>query len=166
MKGLIYKKGQRVFESLYEKDPVCDYELGKVYRILKENGEKVEVGSKRKDGYLEFGFEGKLILCHRYLYQKYHNIKLKKGEEINHKNHERSDNRIDNLEVLSRQNNCQYRENSKGYSWNKKLNKFEAYINFNKKIHLGLYDNENDARIAFITKAKELNEKFGCKYNV
>ena len=47
----------------------------------------------------------KTKLVHRVLYQKYHEIKLEKKQDIDHINRIRTDNRIDNLRACNRQEN-------------------------------------------------------------
>ncbi len=123
---------------------ICDFENGIIYR-KKPNGNLQEVGSKYRNGYLRFGLNRKKYLCHRYLYEQYHGIKLKPEEHINHLNHVRTDNRIDNLEIVSHQQNIQYqqipRNNTSGYKgvyFDKNANKLRAQIHINNKnTHLG-----------------------------
>ena len=128
-----------------------NYVRGKIYR-LKRNGDFVEVGHNHK-GYLRFGFEGKMIYNHRYIYEKYHNIKIQKEEEIDHINHIKNDNRIENLRIVNHSQNCQNikkKDNCssrfKGIYWNKECNKWRVRITLNKKqICLGLFNEELEA---------------------
>lgn len=46
-------------------------------------------------------YENGYKLEHRFLYELYHGVKLRKTDYIHHKNHNRSDNSIENLEMLS-----------------------------------------------------------------
>lgn len=46
-------------------------------------------------------YENGYKLEHRFLYELYHGVKLKRTDYIHHKNHNRGDNSIDNLEMLS-----------------------------------------------------------------
>ena len=74
---------------------------------------------------------------------------------IDHINRDSTDNRIENLRILTNQQN-QFNRNAKGYCWNKHANKWRARISVNGKVkHLGLFDNEEDAHIAYL-KAKEI----------
>ena len=78
---------------------------------------------------------------------------------IDHINNNSLDNRIENLRILTHQQNQFNRTNPKGYNWHKNTNKWRAHINFNnKKIHIGYYDNEADAAQAYLT-AKEKYHK-------
>jgi len=74
--------------------------------------------------------------------------------EIDHKNGVRHDNRLENLRLVTHQQNAFNKKMAKGYSWNKNIGKWEAYIQLNgRKIHLGLFDTPDDARNAY-TNAK------------
>ena len=81
-----------------------------------------------------------------------------KNNFIDHINTNSLDNRIENLRVLTHQQN-QFNRNAKGYYWNKKLNKWRSQIKINGKVKfLGHFDNEEDAAIAYL-KAKEIYHK-------
>jgi hypothetical protein len=145
---------------------LLDFNNGIIYRY-KPNGDLVKVGSKKPDGYLQFEINGKKVYVHRYLYEQYHNITLKPDEFINHKNHIRDDNRIENLEVVNNQQNSQYRENVVGVCWNKNANKWQAEIMFNyEKKHLGYFDKFDDARKSRKDAENYLNEFHGAKFNI
>lgn len=149
-----------------EQHRIIDFTNGKIYR-LKPNGDCKEIGSKNSDGYLIFGLNGKMVRVHRYLYEKYHNIKLRPDEFINHKNHKRDDNRIENLEVVTLQENNQYRENVLGVHWDKIANKWQAQICFNNENkHIGYFEKFDDARKARKEAEKYYNENHGAKFNV
>lgn len=145
---------------------LLDFTNGIIYRY-KPSGDLVKVGNRDRNGYLLFKLNGKLVLVHRYLYEKYHNITLKPDELINHKNHIRDDNRIENLEVVSNQQNQQYRENALGVCWQKSKNKWMAYITLNYELkNLGLFDKFDDARKTRKEAEKFYNEYYGAKFNV
>ena len=86
------------------------------------------------------------------------------GDSIDHINNEKLDNTISNLRRCTCQQNQfnkkVYKHSTtgiKGVSFNKKINKWECYIRFNyKKIHLGCFDNLEDAKNARRIKANEL----------
>ena len=74
---------------------------------------------------------------------------------IDHINGIRNDNRIFNLRSVTHQQNLFNAIKAKGYYFDKKRNKWQAYIKLNsKKIHLGSFTNEEDARQAYLD-AKE-----------
>ena len=74
---------------------------------------------RRKDGYKQFSYEGKRIYNHRFLYENYHNVKLKTNEQINHIDLNRSNNSIRNLEIVTHQQNQHHilkqKNNTSGY---------------------------------------------------
>lgn len=81
---------------------------------------------------------------------------------VNHKNFIRTDNRSENLEIVTfRENTNQkhLRSSSEytGVSWYKPLNKWRSAIAFNgKDHHIGYFKNEYDAHIAYENKLKEI----------
>lgn len=79
--------------------------------------------------------------------------------ETNHKDRNKTNNAITNLEYVTlRENQCHRRNSNIGVCWAKKEGKWRAYIQHNKKWeHLGFYDNAVDAKNAYIQRAKELN---------
>ena len=77
---------------------------------------------------------------------------------IDHINNNSLDNRIENLRILTHQQNL-WNTNAKGYYWNKQNNKWHAQIRINdKKKFLGLFENEEDAHQAYLN-AKEIHHK-------
>jgi hypothetical protein len=77
--------------------------------------------------------------------------------QIDHYNRKRDDNRIENLHVVTHQQNM-CNKDAKGYTWDKRRNKWQAQIKLNsKKIYIGLFENEEDAHNAYIKKKLELH---------
>lgn len=81
---------------------------------------------------------------------------------INHKNSNRIDNRLDNLEIITQRQNTN-KSNLKhtsiyvGVHWCKDKLKWRAqFYHENKNIHLGYFKDENDANIAYQNKLKSL----------
>ncbi|MGA2915871.1 MAG: AP2 domain-containing protein [Sedimentisphaerales bacterium] len=94
------------------------------------------------------------------------------GMVVDHKNHDGLDNRKANLRISTvAQNNYNslkgfYKGASKyrGVSFDKKTNKWRATIYFeNKKIHLGMFDNEKDAARAYDVAATEYHGEFALR---
>jgi hypothetical protein len=78
---------------------------------------------------------------------------------IDHINGVRDDNRICNLRSVTNQQNHFNRKTAKGYHWVKSKNKWRAQITVNyKKIHLGLFEKEEDALATYL-EAKEKYHK-------
>ncbi len=92
------------------------------------------------------------------------------GYYTDHLNRDRLDNRRENLRTCTisqnSQNSSLNRKNTSGYrgvSWSKISNKWLAYINYAKKrVHIGFFDNKNDAATAYNNKAIELFGEFAA----
>lgn len=103
---------------------------------------------------------------HRLLWEAYKG-EIPDGKEIDHANRNRADNRLCNLRLATRsQNRCNSEASEgssefRGVSFHKAGGKWSAYIKLNnKKRHLGLFENEKDAALAYNEKAKELHGEF------
>jgi len=122
------------------------------------------VGNIRKDGYIMIGINGKHYLEHRIIYL-YHRGYL--PEILDHKDGNPTNNNIENLRSVTynqnNQNTIQKGGTSKfkGISWFKRDNKWRATIMCNyRNIHLGLFDNEQDAARAYNCVALNLFGEF------
>jgi len=115
--------------------------------------------------YKKFGFkvDGKKyqMLLHRVVYFVHHPdwdiYDSSRNNSIDHINHESGvplDNSITNLRVVNHQQN-QFNRNVKGYTFDKKRNKYESKIYVNgKNKHLGYYDTAEQARNAYLEAKK------------
>lgn len=122
---------------------------GKIFGILGK-----EIIGKCGNGYIRLEIIRKKIYLKGHQFAWFY-INKYIPEEIDHINGIRTDNRIDNLRAVTRQQNQWNRTTAKGYCWNKNANKFMAQITVNKKqIHLGYYETEYDAHKSYI-KAKQ-----------
>ena len=89
---------------------------------------------------------------------------------VDHKNNDRTNNNISNLRFATTKENSQNRILSsnntskvKGVSFNKRANKWRAHIRIDGiLIHIGYYDDLDDAKIARINRA---NQAFGVYTN-
>jgi len=74
---------------------------------------------------------------------------------IDHKDHDKTNNRKSNLRIVTQQENNQ-NTIAKGYCWYKQTNKWKASITVNGKYkHLGYYDTEKEARVAYLEAKKK-----------
>jgi len=112
-------------------------------------------------GYIEVRIDDKMTKIHRiiaFCFGKLEQMNTVDDiNDIDHINNIKTDNRVENLRQVTAQQNCFNRKNTKGYTLHKKTKKWNAYISINKKrIHLGLYDTEAEARTAYL-RAKEIH---------
>lgn len=146
-------------------DMIIDAQNGKVY-----NAKGKQLGHPNKNtGYIEFTFQNKRYLAHRLIYECHHNVKLLPKQQINHINRKRDDNRIENLEIVTNQQNAQWTHNRtgqyKGVQWNEDHNKWRAELKYdNKSYNLGYFDHEIDAAKAYNDFAEYLNQTQNCRY--
>ena len=94
-------------------------------------------------------------------------MKAKKGQQVDHINHNGFDNRKENLRFCSYKQNQQNRKQNygkspyKGEAWNSKYNKWKAHIGVdNKQIFLGYFGSEIEAAQEYDKKAEELFGEF------
>ena len=106
-------------------------------------------------------YNQKTIFMHRQI------LGAKKGQQIDHRNGNGLDNHKANLRFCTYSQNQQNQQKirgisqNKGIHWNKEHKKWQAQITLNNhRKHLGYFDNENDAAIAYNRKAVELFGEF------
>lgn len=105
-------------------------------------------------GYLRMELNGKKYQVHRLVFLMHHGY-LPKG--IDHKDGDKLNNRIENLRAATHFQNMANvgtpitnKSGFKGVCWHKREGKWRAQINANnKKIHLGSFDNPQDASDAY-----------------
>lgn len=133
-----------------EKGFTYDEITGKIYSRF---GNEIKC---KINGYINLGiYHNKKqyhLLGHQFaFYYKYKKI----VEQIDHKDGNRSNNRIDNLREVTYQQNHHNRTTAKGYCFNKTRNKFISQIMLNNKnIYLGRFDTEQEARQAYLDAKK------------
>ena len=136
--------------------------------IWKENA-RPNVAGKRAgrllhDGYWQIKLYKKGYQAHRLIWLFHYGFMP--NNEIDHINGVRSDNRIENLRLATRSENCQnlHRANidnqtkELGVTFHKKANKFQAQICINgKHKYLGLYKTAKSAHEAYLLAKHELH---------
>jgi hypothetical protein len=91
-------------------------------------------------------------MLHRIVASAYLKLDMSDTEiQVDHINGVKHDNRLENLRLVTHQQNHFNETKAKGYCWNKHANKWMAYIALDRrKIHLGLFTVEEDARQAYL----------------
>lgn len=123
-------------------------------------------GATNARGYRQISIHGVLYYAHRLVWLAEHGV-LPAGL-IDHINRDRSDNRIQNLRVVSSKENMEntgmYSSNTSGYKgvqWDKRYNKWVAIVNHNgKQVFAGRYESVYDAHQAYERKVAQL---FTCR---
>jgi len=111
-------------------------------------------GTLTENGYMRVVFNRTPHFIHRFIWI-YHNGDIPKNLFIDHINGIRDDNRIDNLRLVTKQENS-FNTKAKGYTWSKAHNKWRSKIRVNgKHVHLGMFEDEIDARKAYLDAKKE-----------
>lgn len=113
---------------------------------------KKKAGTTRKDGYCVTRVMGKFYLIHRIIWEMI-NKPLLDGEQIDHINHNRSDNKINNLRVVTNKVNTRNQSKSlanksgvTGVFWASNRNKWCATIMVDaRNKHLGYFNEMSDA---------------------
>lgn len=152
---------KRAIERNKKMAKYCDYEVQEDYVIMyTPKGESflVDLEDFYKIKFLSCSIDDKgYVVCktsrknrfglHRFV------TNAPKGMKVDHKNHDTTDNRKDNLRVVTNQQNQMNRKANKnnisgkaGVTYFKPNGKWRACICVNKKIiHLGTFDNKEDA---------------------
>lgn len=137
----------------------------KRFSVNHKEGYLAEVISKNGScgGYSRVCFNGKRYRTHIIIWEMFNKMPVPKGMQIDHLDHDRSNNRIENLRLVTHKENgrniSKKKNNTSGITgvrWNKARQKWVAQISINKKgIYLGLYNNLLDA-----VAARKRAEKF------
>ena len=129
---------------------------GRYYSMCKEKLIKTVVGNGYKQLTLYLNGEKSTKKVHQLVAIAFLNH-IPNGMDlvVNHKDFNRQNNYVDNLEIILQRNNANRKHlksssNFVGVSWYKGGNKWHAYITINRKRkHLGYFTNEIDAHNAY-----------------
>ena len=114
------------------------------------------------------GDNGKLIWMHRVILARILRRELRPGEQVDHINGDKTDNRRENLRLATNAQNGANKSKQKGTSseykgvcWHKATKKWRAQIGVDwKLIHLGYFTDEMDAASAYDEAAMEYFGEF------
>lgn len=150
---------------LYWNDPSCH---------KNKNG----ITTKHNLGYIAVRYKNTSLLAHRIIYILHYGA-IPINTEVDHINHIKNDNRIENLRIISRNDNMKnlprYKTNTTGfngvyvqkdkYTRKNKIYNYQSFRAFiivdNKKIHLGRFKTLEEA----IEARKQANIKYGFHEN-
>ncbi len=140
-----------------------DYQVSNLGNVksLKFNMEKILKQTKHTNGYLKINLtknnNQKMFLIHRLLAQVFLGLDFDSDLMVNHKNHIKDDNNVNNLEIVSRRENLSYQKRKTtskyaGVYYDKiRRNKWVSGIVVNKKRkHLGYFETEEQAHQAYL----------------
>lgn len=121
--------------TLEDDNFIYHFDTGKIFIKLK-NGDIRETGlSKDKDGYHQIWISDKMCKVHRVLYAKYHSMKIPNDKVIDHIDRNPSNNKIENLRLVTRSENSQNQSikknntsNHKNIFWDEKCCKWRIRI--------------------------------------
>lgn len=132
-------------------------ETGRLFWRENGSGRKIgrAAGSTNKKGYKSVKIHGSSYLAHRIIWLMVYG-EIRQDLEIDHKDSDPSNNRLDNLRLVTSQGNQWNRRTAKGYHWHKSDKKWRAQIKLDMNIiQLGQFATEHEARNAYLeAKAK------------
>lgn len=128
------------YPSQAELRALFDYKDGQLIR----NGKVVGTDS---DGYRLTSINYKKYYVHRLIYIYHYGDITDLTLEIDHLNHNKSDNRIENLRLVTKSVQSENKPKTKGYCWSKHTKRFVAQF---RNKHVGSYGTECGARLAYL----------------
>ena len=144
-----------------------NYEYGNIYQFYQHKTKPHEWKEKKisinNKGYKCFEFcvnnKRHRLKIHRIVYwlhnREWDILDSNQDNSIDHIDGDKLNNNIGNLRVVTNQENCFNMTRVKGYTWNKERKKWKAQISLNRKrIYIGYFDNEDDARNAYLDAKK------------
>ena len=144
-----------------------NYEVSNFGRIRNYKTGRILKPKINKQGYYQVSLSSDGIPYTKYVHHLVGTMFIPNPENkkiIGHIDNNRLNNNIENLRMVSHQENCMTRKlsskntsNYKGVSFSKEKNKWMAFIQINgKNKHLGYFENIDDAINARVKKAKEI----------
>lgn len=131
-------------------DLLFDYIEGRLIRKVTVSSRGIkgsEAGNLRSDGYKRINIDGKEFKVHRLVY-KIFNPNFDETLCIDHINGIKDDNRIENLRLVTRQENNFNYTKAKGYT--KVQDKFKVRIGINNStFHVGTFNSKEEAKLAY-----------------
>lgn len=112
-------------------------------------------GGIGKSGYRQIKISYRLYSAHR-LICIFHNGDIPENLVVDHIDRNKLNNKIENLRLITQQENTFNRNDARGCYFNKNANKWQAQIGMNGKlISIGYFTNKAEAHSAYITAKKK-----------
>jgi hypothetical protein len=148
LRGIAKEEAQELF---YYKD-------GKLFNKQNRGGgatEGKEAGNNVSTNYKKIMIRGFNYYTHRLIWIL-HNGDIPEGLQIDHINGDKFDNRLENLRLVTHQENGFNRINSKGFYWQKGRCIAQIWYE-NQNTYLGSFDSEGEARQAYLEAKQDLH---------
>lgn len=161
MRIFLKPKNDSHWHKAFKYEPATGHLINRSRRIKSREG--AVSGWVHVDGYVQVYAFGGGHLAHRVIWEMV-NGPIPDGMEIDHINGRRTDNRLQNLRVVTRSDNMRNqkrrRDNKTGYigvTWEKRLGKYRAGISTEGvRQHLGIFDTAEEASAAYLRAARQL----------
>jgi hypothetical protein len=137
-----------------------DYSINELGQVKNNQTGKILKASVDGCGYLKVDLyangKKKTHTIHRLLGVYF--LHCPSNKEVDHWDGDRKNNSLQNLRVVTHQQNMWNKTSAKGYYWNVFAEQWAARIRLNgKQIHIGCYDTEVEARAAYLEEKKNLH---------
>ena len=126
---------------------------GLIFRLTKNKGWKmIENKKNHSKGYNYIKIHRKAVRRHRIIGYTFLNLDITNTKlQIDHIDGDRLNNNIDNLRIVTNQQNQWNQTKAKGYYWSKFHKKWRAVIGIDyKRLYLGYYTSEEEAHQAYV----------------
>lgn len=157
LQGMYFRKGEQMNNYFYYKDGILYNKTTRSNRAIRDKPCSLSVTASH--GYRTVRLNDKSYLQHRVIWELF-NGPIEDGVQIDHINHDRSDNRIENLRICtSRENNRNrplYSKNKTGHHGVSIYNGL-FYVSWNSRYH-SRYDTLEEAIL--VRKELEKNSDF------
>ena len=140
-------------ELEFQGSKIVVFQSGDIWRFYKIYQWRKLENTANGNGYNFISFGEKKYCRHRIIAMVFLGLDIADlSKQIDHIDGNRTNNSLGNLRIVNHQQNHFNRTKTKGYYWNKQLNKWQAYIGLNgRNIYLGRFDNESDAHSAYLS---------------
>lgn len=160
---------RNLFEYDAERGALVWKERGQVSKTWNSRFAGKSAGSMDAQGYINIGINGTLHKAHRLAWVLV-NGAIPEGMQVDHKNRDRADNRIENLRLATpgqnRQNaklRADNRTRLKGVDFNRKAGNWRARISCEGRTqHLGFFPTPEEAHAAYKRAASKLHGDFAA----